>query len=147
MYKIRKLFKFEMAHRLSSCYSSECKQWHGHSYTLEVIIKSISLNADGMVIDFKRLKEIVDNRILTPFDHKMLVHNFDGVAAFQMDKDVIEIGYNPTAENMARDFYNRLRPALIKSIRSFVSLEIILHETDTGYASYTNTTHGRGTTC
>lgn len=137
MFKIRKLFKFEMAHRLSSCYSEECRQLHGHSYKLEIVINSLSLNDDDMVIDFKRLKEIVNANIISIFDHQTVVDELPGDMAYF--GNILEIGYNPTAENMAEDFYNRLKPFLIKEIRGFVSLEIILHETDTGYVSYTET--------
>ena len=59
MYKIRKLFKFEMAHVLTTAYTKECCNLHGHSYRMEVFITSGALNEDGMVIDFKKLKELL----------------------------------------------------------------------------------------
>lgn len=142
MFKIRKLFKFEMAHCLTSAYTQECLNLHGHSYSLEVILQSASLNKDGMVIDFKKLKEIVQTKILDRFDHAMVVVN-DSKPFFYFLPElrncgmkIVQVKYNPTAENMAKDFHYVLKNTLVQEIRGFVSLEIILHETDTGYASY-----------
>lgn len=139
MYKIRKLFKLEFAHCLSSCYSDECKNVHGHSYKIEIIINSLSLNEDGMVIDFKKLKEIVNRIILSKFDHSLVLHNtpeMNKMVTALVGQNVIVADYNPTAENMAKAFHEKLAPVLAGIIRGFTSLEVIIHETDTGYASY-----------
>lgn len=133
MYTIRKTFKFEMAHILSSSYSKECQEIHGHSYKLEIIISALALNSDGMVIDFKKLKEIVNQEIINKWDHTCLIEkDFWAVPGFKC----VNTPYNPTAENMVKDVYDRLKPLLFSEIPSFVSLKIRLHETGTGYAEY-----------
>ncbi len=137
MYTIRKLFKFEMAHWLNSAYSRECLNIHGHSYKMEIIIKSISLNEDGMVIDFKKLKEIINQEIIDVLDHAIMI---DGRSACKIQigptMKVVMVKFNPTAENMVKYIYDLLEPKLIPLIRGFISFEVLLHETDTGYASY-----------
>ena len=135
MYTVRKLFKFEMAHVLESAFSKECMHLHGHSYKLEVLISSETLNNDGMVIDFKELKEFIQSRILDQVDHaaftpKSLAHLFANKFHFTV------CGCNPTAENMAKDFYDTIKMELLGKLPGMYKLIIRLHETDTGYAEY-----------
>jgi 6-pyruvoyltetrahydropterin/6-carboxytetrahydropterin synthase len=138
MFTIRKTFKFEMAHILGQSYSKECQCLHGHSYKMEVIIKALGLNSDGMVIDFKKLKEEVDFRLLGRIDHKcMLQDDHYNIYGGSPRPDFVFVSYNPTAENMVKDFYETLKPYICSEVASFVSLTIRLHETDTGYAEYT----------
>lgn len=111
--RVTKIFKFEMAHRLDGCYSEECKQIHGHSYRLEVTFEG-HMNEDGMVMDFKQVKEAVQP-LVDSFDHKLVTSKEFG-------------GKNPTAENMAMFFFDRIRQKII-----FVH-KVRLWETDTCYA-------------
>ena len=137
MYTVRKLFKFEMAHVLTSSYAKECQNLHGHSYRLEVIISALALNSYGMVIDFKRLKEIVAQEIINKWDHKCVLEEAHYGGGYGTgNPSMVFCAYNPTAENMVKDIYDRLKPIIFAEIPSFVSLKIRLHETDTGYAEY-----------
>lgn len=69
-------------HQLSLPYESKCSRLHGHNWTITVFLASREVNAEGMVIDFKRVKEKV---------HDYLDHgNFNDLLPF-----------NPTAENIA----------------------------------------------
>jgi 6-pyruvoyltetrahydropterin/6-carboxytetrahydropterin synthase len=141
MYSIRKKFKFEMAHLLDTCYSEECQNIHGHSYVLEVFIQALGLNADGMIIDFKKLKEIVQKLVIDRFDHSLVLSNcdknrYDWVSLIPGKKVIV--GYNPTAENMTRDIYDSLFHVIAMEL-PLTQLKIRLHETDTGYAEYRGT--------
>ena len=70
-------------HQLSLPYESKCSRLHGHNWTITVFLASREVNAEGMVIDFKRVKEKV---------HDYLDHgNFNDLLPF-----------NPTAENIAK---------------------------------------------
>lgn len=113
-----KIFRFEMAHRLSCSYSEECQEVHGHSYKLEITVCSFFLNKDGMVIDFKLLKEAVQP-IVDFFDH-----------SFISEQDV---GYNPTAENMANRIFHDVSIRLNKLDSNVSVKRVRLWETDTGY--------------
>src|ERR1700684_3927796 len=71
---------------------------HGHNYEVEVAIEGQPDPVTGMILDLKRLKEILESRVLTVYDHRLLnreVPPFDRVV--------------PTVENIAIDIWNRLR--------------------------------------
>ncbi|MBD5244530.1 MAG: 6-carboxytetrahydropterin synthase [Barnesiella sp.] len=83
MYIVRKRVEISGSHRLELPYESKCRQLHGHNWIVTVHCKAQTLNAEGMVIDFKHIKECV---------HDYLDHgNFNDLLPF-----------NPTAENIAR---------------------------------------------
>lgn len=71
------------SHSLKLSYESKCENLHGHNWIVTVFCRAQELNKDGMVIDFKYLKEKI---------HGYLDHgNFNELLPF-----------NPTAENIAR---------------------------------------------
>lgn len=70
-------------HHLNLSYESKCENLHGHNWIVTVFCKAEKLNDDGMVIDFKHVK----NKIHSYLDHG----NFNDLLPF-----------NPTAENIAR---------------------------------------------
>ena len=70
---------------------------HGHNYIVEVTLEGASDPVTGMVLDLKALKEVMNDEVIEPYDHKHLNHE---VPPF--DKIV------PTAENIARDIWLRL---------------------------------------
>jgi 6-pyruvoyltetrahydropterin/6-carboxytetrahydropterin synthase len=74
---------------------------HGHNYILEVTIEGEPDPVTGMVVDLKLVKDILNDRVVDVMDHRHLNHE---VPPF--DKVV------PTAENVARDIWNRLEPGL-----------------------------------
>ena len=108
--RVTKIFKFEMAHKLDTSYSEECRNIHGHSYKLEVTFEGV-INKDGMVIDFKKLKEIVQP-LVTFFDHGFI------------DKESF-FGMNPTAENMAHWIFDEIRK------KTALIIKVKLWETET----------------
>ena len=55
MYKIRVKKGFSAAHRIYG--SDKCESLHGHNWQVEVCINSEKLNENGMVADFRELKE------------------------------------------------------------------------------------------
>lgn len=74
---------------------------HGHNYVVEVAVEGEPDPVTGMILDLKRLKEILDERVLEIYDHRMLnreVKPFDTVV--------------PTVENIAVDIWNRIAPCI-----------------------------------
>lgn len=70
---------------------------HGHNYVVEVTLEGDPDPITGMVVDLKDLKELLQDEILTPMDHRFLndeVKPFDTVI--------------PTTENIAREIWRRL---------------------------------------
>jgi 6-pyruvoyltetrahydropterin/6-carboxytetrahydropterin synthase len=94
MYRISKEFTFEAEHHLVPPYEGKCARTHGHSYTVEVVMRAEDLNPCGMVMDFtdlSPLKHYIDQRL----DHTSL-------------NETIE---QPTAENIARHIFDWLKGA------------------------------------
>ena len=83
MYRISKRMEIAGSHRLNLDYESKCENIHGHNWIITVYCKSEKLDKNGMIIDFKHIKEKIHNKL----DHKHL-------------NDVLD--FNPTAENIAR---------------------------------------------
>lgn len=83
MYYIKKTLEVAAAHKLQLDYESPCGNLHGHNWKITVYCKAPNLDPNGMVIDFKRIKEKVHDK----FDHGII-------------NDVLLI--NPTAENIAK---------------------------------------------
>lgn len=83
MYYVSKRMEIAGAHNLKLSYESKCANIHGHNWIVTVYCKSRELNADGMICDFKHIKE----RIHGYLDHSYL-------------NDLLP--FNPTAENIAR---------------------------------------------
>ena len=75
--RLTKEFTFEAAHSLEG-YDGACREIHGHSYRLFVTIKGEpSTDAydpkQGMVMDFGVLKRIVNEQIVSQFDHAFVM--------------------------------------------------------------------------
>lgn len=74
---------------------------HGHNYIVEVTVEGEPDPITGMVIDLKKLKDILETEIVEPMDHRFLnieVKPFDELI--------------PTTENIARQIWKRLAPLL-----------------------------------
>ena len=99
MHIISKKVSFDSAHFLRG-YEGKCKNVHGHTYFVEVMLCSEKLNELGMVVDFGDVKKAIQEEIIEKYDHQLL----NDVPPF----DII----NPTAENMARQFFDVLKLAL-----------------------------------
>jgi 6-pyruvoyltetrahydropterin/6-carboxytetrahydropterin synthase len=75
MFQLEKTFTFEAAHELKH-HDGKCKNIHGHSYILKVIIQKAELIKEGpksnMVMDFQDLSTIVKSLINEYLDHHFL---------------------------------------------------------------------------
>lgn len=120
--RITRRFSFEMAHALEG-YDGACSRVHGHSYQLEVTLRGRPATEGpkaGMVMDFGLLKELVDERIVSRFDHQLLERG-QGV------------DFQPTCENLVAHFATLLVPALPAGVEL---LRLRLHETANSFAEW-----------
>ena len=118
MFKLKSEIQFDMAHYLSG-YNGKCSNIHGHRYRLIAKIASETLQEEGqcrgMVDDFSNFKKALKS-IEETFDHKLVIeNNEDGRRLAEKLKeipnnfDVYFVDYRPTAEEMSRDIFNRLK--------------------------------------
>jgi len=97
---------------------------HGHNYVLEVTVEGEPDPVTGMVIDLKKLKDILEDQIVNPMDHRFLnaeVKPFDEIV--------------PTTENIAFEIWSRLQPLLNGSNTSL--FRVRLFETSDLYVDIT----------
>ena len=83
IYCVSKRMEIAGAHRLNLSYESKCQNLHGHNWIITLYCAAKELNEDGMVCDFKHIKEKIHGRL----DHG----NLNEI-----------LNFNPTAENIAK---------------------------------------------
>ncbi len=93
-YTLKVLADFAAAHTLRD-YPGACSRMHGHNWKIEAEVVATQLNEIGMAIDFKDIKREV-RAIANTLDHYYL----NDLEPFQT--------VNPTAENIAKYFYQEL---------------------------------------
>lgn len=129
--EVTKEFTFDSSHKLMQ-YLGKCANLHGHTYKLQVTIVG-TVNEIGLVLDFKVLKKIVEDKVVNSLDHEYI-------------NNVVE--YNPTCENMVIDIFNTLKSEieeLNKKSPNFMSLsQVKLYETPTSFAVYSGQRIRRG---
>ena len=100
---------FASAHALRN-YKGACENVHGHNWKAQVVIEGETLDQAGMLIDFLDVKRMMD-AIVARLDHKFL----NEVPPFDVK--------NPSAENLAEHFYEKLSedlaglPARVKEVK------------------------------
>lgn len=142
-----KEFTWDMAHMLAG-HRGLCKNLHGHTYKMLVTVArkdkptEASGPAEGMVIDFKALKEIVKELIVDKYDHAVIL-NGSTTSGFEKelialvekyDKKAVILDYRPTAEEMARHFFDDIKDALEEKMPQVMLVQLRLYETPTSYA-------------
>ena len=140
--RITKEFKFETGHALYG-YDGLCKNVHGHSYKLSVTLLGTPITDPdhvkfGMVMDFGDLKKIVNETIVTPFDHATVLnvdspHKELADAMESRGHKIMRVQYQPTSEMMVLDFAEKIKARLPEQLKLH---HLILRETETSYAEW-----------
>jgi 6-pyruvoyltetrahydropterin/6-carboxytetrahydropterin synthase len=94
---------------------------HGHNYEIEVTVRGDPPQETGMVIDLKRLGDIIERELIEQVDHKHLNHDVPFMR-----------GIIPTAENMAIAFWKILEP----HIREGRLFSIKVYESGNNFVEY-----------
>lgn len=94
MYELSIKTHFSAAHRLVG-YDGACANLHGHNWDVEVFVRGTTLNALGMLMDFRDIKAAV-REVMVEVDHCDL----NKLPAFLKD--------NPTSESLARYLFEKL---------------------------------------
>jgi len=140
---IRKLYKFENAHIVRNCTSRRCSESiHGHSYKVELLFASQFLDRGQMVYDFG-LTKLAIKELIDSFDHAITLWSGDDpeylAAMKRWSRRWVELPVNPSAEQYARVILLMTDLVLRNTVtvnleKDVIIKEVIVHETDTGYA-------------
>lgn len=125
---VSKEFTFDSAHHLHA-YEGKCKNLHGHTYRLQVILLG-KTDDRGLTVDFTEIKRIAKERVIDRLDHQYL-------------NEVLP-PMNTTAENMVVWMYEELHRGIVEEgLYPAVKLEEVrLWETPTSYAAVTRALMG-----
>ncbi|HVO96974.1 MAG TPA: 6-carboxytetrahydropterin synthase [Bryobacteraceae bacterium] len=96
---------------------------HGHNYILEVTLQGEPDPVTGMVFDLRELKDILNEEVVDPMDHRHLnreVPPFDKIV--------------PTTENVAIEIWLRLAPRISRGGVKLANVR--LYETNDLYVDY-----------
>ena len=122
MFEVAVEESFAAGHALRN-YKGKCENVHGHNYRVRVTLAGEQLDSAGLLYDFVELKRGI-SQVIRAIDHKFL----NDLAPF--DK------LNPSAENIARYFYEEINKQLSASANGARVKEVTIYETDTTAATY-----------
>ncbi|HPA17161.1 MAG TPA: 6-carboxytetrahydropterin synthase [Verrucomicrobiae bacterium] len=107
-YRICKTFEIEHGHMLSK-HPDKCRFPHGHSRRVEFVLEADELDANGMVCDFKILRDIMEG-FLDGWDHSLAMNTEDPRFGMMReaygDRIIAFEGVDPTTEVMARTLFD-----------------------------------------
>lgn len=123
MYEVTVDAEFSSGHYLRN-YRGKCENPHGHNYKVRVTLRGQELDAAGLLLDFKQLKQVM-KPVIEYLDHQMI----NDLAPFT------EI--NPSAENLARYFFDETNRQLVEMTTGRVSVkDCTIYETSSTTATY-----------
>ncbi|MDR3745994.1 MAG: 6-carboxytetrahydropterin synthase QueD [Acidobacteriaceae bacterium] len=123
MFEITVEAGFSSGHYLRN-YRGKCENPHGHNYRVLVTLSGEELDETGLLLDFKLLKTLL-RPVVDRLDHQMI----NELEPF--------IELNPSAENLARYFYQQTARQLEEMTHGRVLVkDCTLFETDTSFARY-----------
>jgi 6-pyruvoyltetrahydropterin/6-carboxytetrahydropterin synthase len=112
---------FAAGHALRN-YRGKCENVHGHNYRVRVTVQGDRLDATGLLVDFLDVNRLISGAV-EYLDHRFIndLPPFDQL--------------NPSAENIAKYFYEKVSGGLKSEVAARVS-EVQVWETDVSSALY-----------
>jgi len=102
------------------------ENWHGHNYVLEVTVAGMPDPDTGYVMDLGKLRDILDEKILSKCDHRNL----------NLDVPFLQ-GIIPSSENLVIAFYHEIRDDVERAAAPGARLSCVkLFETERNVAEY-----------
>lgn len=153
-FEVTKEVEFDAGHRVP-LHKSKCRNPHGHRYKVEATWRGPIQDegsATGMVVDFGDLKAML-MEIHNIYDHGFIYQDTDAWAqgAFKAlpsaphaaGFNTIEVPFAPTAENLAREFFEHLQAITFKmypteegQAHKIAVMQVRVFETPTSVATY-----------
>jgi 6-pyruvoyltetrahydropterin/6-carboxytetrahydropterin synthase len=123
MYEVSVEDSFAAGHYLRN-YRGKCENPHGHNYKVRITLQGRELDPAGLLLDFKQLKQVM-KPVIDRLDHQM-INDVDPFTKL-----------NPSAENLAKYFFEETNSTLKSSTSGRVSVkEVTIWETDSTTARY-----------
>jgi 6-pyruvoyltetrahydropterin/6-carboxytetrahydropterin synthase len=123
MFEVTVEDSFAAGHYLRN-YKGKCENPHGHNYKVRVTLAGVELDAAGLLLDFKDLREVM-RPVIERLDHQMI----NEVEPFTK--------LNPSAENLAKYFFDETNVRLKKTTGGRVQVkDVTVFETDSTTAKY-----------
>lgn len=118
MLTITRKLEFDAGHRIPD-HKSQCRNLHGHRYTLEITLQGEVVEQDGqsdngMIMDFSDIKALAKEHLVDVWDHAFLVYEKDAAVKQFLDSlpdhKTVVLNRIPTAENLAKIAFDILKP-------------------------------------
>ena len=102
LFSVTRYHDISCGHRVVG-HEGKCRNLHGHNYRIHFHCRSKGLDSVGRVIDFSVIKSALCQWLEDNWDHRMLIYDEDPLlpSLLDLDETVVEVPFNPTAENMA----------------------------------------------
>lgn len=113
MFEVTKRLEIAGSHKLNLNYESACKNLHGHNWIIKITLRGKNLDENGMLADFKWIKNKIHGRL----DHKFI-------------NDVVP--FNPTAENIAKWICDSLN----EELSNCYCYKVMVQESEGNIATY-----------
>jgi 6-pyruvoyltetrahydropterin/6-carboxytetrahydropterin synthase len=146
MLTITRKLEFDAGHRIPD-HKSQCRNLHGHRYTLEItlagkVISREGSSDNGMIMDFSDVKALAKQHLVDVWDHAFLAYAKDTVVleflASLPDHKTVIIDCIPTVENLARTAFDLLKAVYRDHYGTGLHLQkLVLHETPNCWAEIT----------
>ncbi|MFC7517683.1 6-carboxytetrahydropterin synthase QueD [Herbaspirillum sp. GCM10030257] len=143
MLTITRKLEFDAGHRIPD-HKSQCRNLHGHRYTLEITLVGAVIDVEGssdngMIMDFSDVKSLAKQHLVDVWDHAFLAYEKDTAVLEFLNslpghKTVI-IDRIPTVENLARTAFDILKAVFHDRYGTGLRLrKVVLHETPNCWA-------------
>ena len=113
---------FSAGHALRG-YKNKYENPHGHNYRVRVTVEGPQLDFIGLLVDFVQVKQVI-REVMGRLDHQ-----------FMNDLEPFKT-VNPSAENVAKYFYEEITRQLQGMPPGAHVTDVVLWETDTSSARY-----------
>lgn len=120
MYELKIITRFAAAHQLRALVGG-CENLHGHNWKVEVTVVGNALGDDGLLMDFRVIKEHT-KEIIDDLDHKFL----NEIGVFK--------SMEPSSENIARHIFKTLSDGL--KVDGVQVSKVTAWESESACASY-----------
>ena len=131
--RVTRRLHFSAAHRLHRADWSQARNeevfglcaspnWHGHNYELDVTLEGSIDPETGFVYDLKKLRDLVEARVVLDVDHRNLNLDVPWMA-----------GVIPTTENLVVAIWDRIAGGLPADV---TLARLVLYETPRNFVEY-----------